>query len=200
MKPEALGKRKNEDFNARMIGKAYSVAILTLMALVFAQALAHKVRDFARFADSVRDYDLLPRPLAVPASAFLLLAELSAVVLIAVALAFPGAGDGLAGRLGLGVAGLLLALYGLAMGINLGRRQFGLDCGCTSGSMPISGGLVVRNVALFLLALAAIVISDFGHQAVVPGVAAGAGLFLGYQTMTRILSNRLQWRVLEEAQ
>ncbi len=184
---------------ARMIGNAFSMAMLTLVGLVFAQALVHKLRDPGRFAESIRDYHLLPRPLALPASVFLVVAELSVVVLILAALAFPGTGDGLFGRLGLGGAGLLLALYGLAMGVNLGRKQYGLDCGCTSGSTPISGELVVRNSALALLAVAAIVIGDFGRQALVLGIAAGTGLFLGYQTMTRIVSNRLQGRVLKKA-
>ena len=131
-----------------MIGNAFSIAALTLVGLAFVQALAHKLRDLRRFTQNVRDYDLLPVTLPGPASLFLVMAELSTVFLILIAFLFPDAQDGLIARFGLVGAALLLTLYGLGMAINLARKRFGLDCGCTSGGTPISAGLVVRHPAL----------------------------------------------------
>ena len=179
-----------------MIGNAFSIAALMLVGLAFAHALMHKLRDLPRFTRSVRDYDLLPGRLAVPASLFLVLAELSTVFLIVIALLFPSARDGLIARIGLAAAALLLALYGVAMAINLARRQFGLDCGCTSGGTPISAGLVVRNLAVAGVAVVAVLIRAPEPDALALGILAGTALFLGYLTVTQLLSNRLQGNVL----
>ena len=173
-----------------MIGNAFSTAALAATGLVFAQALAHKLRNPGLFAHSVREYDLLPGPLALPAAAVLILAELSALALIASA--FADLAGGLPGRLGLAAAAGLLALYGLAMGVNLARRKFGLDCGCTSGQTPISAGLVVRNFALAGLASAAVLVSDFRPIGLTLGVPAGVALFLAYLTTTQLMSNRMR--------
>ena len=173
-----------------MIASACFHAALAVTGLVFAQALAHKLRNPAGFARSVREYDLLPGPLAAAAAAVLILAELSALALIASA--FAGiAGALLPGRLGLAAAGLLLALYGLAMGVNLARRKFGLDCGCTAGHTPISAGLVLRNFALAGLAAGAVLAGDFRPAGLPLGLPLGAALFLAWLTATRLTSNRM---------
>lgn len=172
-----------------MIGNAFSTAALAVTGLVFAQALAHKLRNPGHFARSVREYDLLPGPLTVPAAVVLIVAELSALVLIA--WAFADRAGGLPGRLGLSVAALLLALYGLAMGVNLARRKFGLDCGCTRGQTPISAGLVLRNLALAGLAAGAVLVSDFRPSGLTLGVPGGVALFLAYLTATQLISNRM---------
>ena len=182
-----------------MIGNAFAIAVLTLVGLALAPALMHKLRDPRRFAQSVRDYDLLPGALAVPTSIFLALAELSTVALILITLLFPGFRHSLIARVGLAAAALLLVLYGVAMGINLARKKIGLDCGCTSGVTPISIGLVLRNIALAGLALTAALIPDSGSDGMALGIPAGIALFLGYFTMTQLLSNRLQGGVLNRA-
>ena len=173
-----------------MIGNAFTTAALAATGLIFAQALAHKLRSPGRFAHSVREYDLLPAPLAVPAAAILILAELSALALIASA--FANLSGGLSGRLGLAAAAGLLALYGLAMGVNLARRKFGLDCGCTSGQTPISAGLVMRNFAVAGLVSAAVLIGDFRPVGLTLGVPAGVALFLAYLITTQLVSNRVR--------
>lgn len=172
-----------------MIGNAYSNAALVVTGLVFAQALAHKLRRPGQLARSVRDYDLLPGSLAVPAAVVLILSELSVLVLIACA--FADLAGGLPGRLGLAAAALLLVLYGLAMGINLARRKLGLDCGCTPGQTPISAGLVLRNLVLAGLAAGAILAGDFRPSGLTLGVPGGVALFLAWLTTTRLISNRM---------
>ena len=190
-----------------MIGKALPVAALTLVCLVFCQALTHKLRDPARFIQSIREYRLLPGALAIPLGVVLTLAELAIVVLIAAALVVPGFGYEQTARFGLAFACVLLAIYAVAMGINLARSQFDLDCGCTSGQTPISAGLVARNFGLATIALGAVLFSDFapggadlgGDGGGLLGVPCGMALFLGYLTLTQLMSNRLSSAVLGSA-
>ncbi|MBU2097120.1 MAG: hypothetical protein KKD00_00005 [Gammaproteobacteria bacterium] len=50
-------------------------------------------------------------------------------------------------------AAILLAVYGIAMAINLNRGRSSIDCGCGDTPQPLSSWLVVRN---FVLAAGAI--------------------------------------------
>jgi hypothetical protein len=117
------------------------------LALLFLAAAAHKVRDPARFRATVADYRLLPRPLVALGAAGLVAAELT----VAVAL-------GISRSWGLGGSAALLALYAAAITVNLARGRRHLDCGCTGPALrrPISGWLVLRNLALVGVALAAL--------------------------------------------
>ena len=185
----------------QMIGNAFSIAVLVAIGLAFVQALAHKLRNPRSFARSVREYELLPGPLAVPASAFLILAEVFALALILSAIVFPGGAlpdtpGGWPARMGLAAAASLLAIYGLAMGANLLRKKFGLDCGCTAGSTPISAGLVLRNFVLVGFAAVALAINDFSAAGLPLGLPGGAAFFLAYLTATQLMSNRVSGTVL----
>ena len=120
-----------------------SMILATCLALVFAPAAWHKLRERDLFAAQVQAYAILPRRLRVLAHA---LGPLEAAAAIALLGAAPGAGAGLA-------AGLLL-LYALAMALNLLRGRV-LDCGCGGAPQPLSWGLVVRNLAMVLMAMAA---------------------------------------------
>ena len=115
------------------------------LALLLLAAAAHKLRDPARFRATVAEYRLLPRPLVALGAAILVLAELAAAVALAVARAW-----------GLAVSAALLALYAAAIAVNLARGRRHLDCGCTGPALrrPISGWLVLRNLALVAIALA----------------------------------------------
>jgi hypothetical protein len=109
------------------------------LALLFAAAALHKLRDRAIFEAVLAEYRVLPRPLlhvgvlGVPA--------LEGTV--AVALVLPGA-------LGPAAAVFLPALYGGAIALNLARGRRQLDCGCLGPSLrqPLSGALVARNAGL----------------------------------------------------
>ena len=120
-----------------------SMILATCLALVFAPAAWHKLRERDLFAAQVQAYAILPRRLRVLAHA---LGPLEAAAAMALLGAAPGAGAGLA-------AGLLL-IYALAMALNLLRGRV-LDCGCGGAPQPLSWGLVVRNLAMVLMALAA---------------------------------------------
>jgi Methylamine utilisation protein MauE len=119
--------------------------VRTALALLFLAAAAHKMRDPARFRATVADYRLLPSPLVTLGAAMLVLSELAVAVALAVARSW-----------GLAAAAALLALYAAAIAVNLARGRLHLDCGCTGPALrrPISGWLVLRNLALVAIALA----------------------------------------------
>ncbi len=121
------------------------VTVRVALALLFLSATGHKVRDVARFRATVEDYRLLPRPLVSPGATVLVVAEGAVVAALLVAR-----------RWGLAGAAALLALYAGAIAVNLARGRRHLDCGCTGPAMrrPISGWLVVRNLALVAVAVA----------------------------------------------
>ena len=120
-----------------------SMILATCLALVFAPAAWHKLRERDLFAAHVQAYAILPRHLLVLGHA---LGPLEAAAAIALLGGAPVAGAGLA-------AGLLL-MYAFAMALNLLRGRV-LDCGCGGAPQPLSWGLVVRNLTMVLMALAA---------------------------------------------
>lgn len=132
------------------IDPAVEAALRAALALLFAAAAFHKLRDPGAFRAVVADYRVLPAPLGVAAAALLPPLELSA----SGALAASGAGAPRA--LGPLLAVALLALYGAAIARNLARGRRHLDCGCLGPSLrqPLSGALLARNALLGAAALA----------------------------------------------
>jgi hypothetical protein len=126
------------------VDPAVSTILRGALALLFVIAATHKLRDPASFAAVLTDYALLPAAVIGLAARVVPAAELAA----ALALAVPGSVG--AGAL---LAAALLALYALAMGVNLLRGRRDLDCGCMGpgARRSLSGGLLVRN-ALFIVA------------------------------------------------
>jgi hypothetical protein len=130
------------------------IAWLLRLALagVFAQAAFHKVRDLDAASQIVADYRVTPTEWAT----FHAVAATLAEAFVAGALAssgFGAAGSGLAlaGRLACVVAIALLALYSVAIGVNLARGRRDIDCGCLgpAGRSPrIGPWLIVRNAWL----------------------------------------------------
>lgn len=118
-----------------------------LLAFVFLLALAHKLRSPAAFVATVESYRLLPHALVVPTSWALIALE---------ALAVAGLVAGLKASALLAVS--LLALYTLAIGVNLARGRRDIDCGCSGPAMrqTLSGWLIARNTGLVALALIAL--------------------------------------------
>jgi hypothetical protein len=123
------------------------VAVLTLrlsLALLFAAAAVHKLRDRRGFRRTLRRYRILPAALVGPAAALLTASE----IMVAATLPF--------WRVAALGAAAILALYAAAMALNLARGRRDLDCGCMgpAKSTPVSGALVARNLALAAAALA----------------------------------------------
>lgn len=175
-----------------IINQSLSAAVVVLIGLVFAQAFIHKLRAPAQFKQSLLDYDLLPEPLVVPIALTLLLSELAVIASLLWTLLPTGSAQPFPMLLGLGGGGALLTLYALAMGWNLARREFDLDCGCASQATPISFGLVLRNLLLVLLAWSTMTLGDATAQGMYLGLPTGLVLLLGYSTLTQILSHRVR--------
>jgi hypothetical protein len=124
---------------------AIDLTIRAALALLFAVAAAHKLRDMTAFRGTFADYRLLP-----DAAAWAVPAAEAAVALLLVAPA--------TGALGKAASMALLLAYAAAIGVNLARGRRHIDCGCAGrhARRPIGPGLVVRNTLLAGVALAAL--------------------------------------------
>lgn len=117
------------------------------LAMLFAAAALGKLRAMREWPDVLRNYGLLPAGVVPAAALALPLIELGT----AAALLVPGTR-----RLAALVAALLLALFTLAIAVNLARGRRVIDCGCFGGRLrqPLGRWMVVRNALLALAALA----------------------------------------------
>lgn len=125
-----------------------SMILATCLALVLAPAAWHKLRHRDLFAVQLQAYRILPRRLLALGQVLGPLEAAAAIALLS--------GARMAGA---AVGGGLLLLYACAMALNLLRGRV-LDCGCGGAPQPLSWGLVVRNLALVLMALAAALPTD----------------------------------------
>jgi hypothetical protein len=122
------------------------VARLTI-AVIFALAAFHAMREWAVFDGVVAQYRIAPHWLAPIAARILPPLELAA----AAALLLPTTSS-VGAALGL----CLMALFTGAITVNLTRGRVSIDCGCGGASgQKLSAGLVLRNLAvMFGLAVA----------------------------------------------
>jgi len=138
------------------------------VALLFASAAWHKLRDRQAFRTILAGYGLLPQAL-VPAAA-------SAVPLLEALLAAGLLAGGTRRLAALAGAALLLG-YALAIGINLWRGRRDLSCGCgRDGGQPIAAWMPVRNGLLAIVALLAAVPAQPRPLEWVDSVTLAAGL------------------------
>lgn len=111
------------------------------LAALMAVAAIHKARDPAGFARTVRDYRIVPGPLAAPAAATAWICE----IVVAVALLLPGPVAPAASA-----CAALLLVYSAAIATNLARGRRHIDCGCLGprARQSITPALLVRNGVL----------------------------------------------------
>ena len=111
------------------------------IALLFAAAALHKLRDWSRFSGILADYRLLPPALVTPGAALIVLLEVATVALLVAPALRPVGGL---------LAGTLLVVYAVGIAINLRRGRTTLDCGCVSAGhrRRIHRSMVVRNLLL----------------------------------------------------
>lgn len=154
-----------------------------LGALVFAAAVAGKIRHRHELPGVVANYRLLPESLAATA-AWIVVGLECAVVLSLVSGAWLAAGATLA------IA--LLAGFALAMGINLVRGRHEIDCGCFQSGLRqrLSALLLVRNflLAALLTALLAAPAADASVLQWVDGLGAGLAGYVLYLVLGELLS------------
>lgn len=134
-----------------MIDPLIGMVLAAGFAILLLGAAWHKLSARATFAAALEDYRLLPASL-VPAAATALPVGEAAL-----------AAAWLSGAAGVAVAAstaLLMALYALAIAINLLRGRAHIGCGCGFGGrsddgQSLSWSLVGRNTVLAVLALVA---------------------------------------------
>lgn len=165
------------------------ITLRTALALLFALAATHKLRDLPRFRAALAEYRLLPRGLVGIAAPALAGAELLTTALLAVSPAERPAAGPLA-------ALALLLLYGGAVAVNLARGRRDIDCGCAGpgAHRPLGGWLLVRNAALAAAALAAAcpVASPPRPLLWIDGLTVAGGvatLAMVYAAIERLLAN-----------
>jgi uncharacterized membrane protein YphA (DoxX/SURF4 family) len=118
-----------------------------VLIAVFVRAIWHKLSDFDVFKALTADYEILPQNLAAATALILVLLE-SAIVL---GLVIP-----VTRQVAAIVAVLLLAIYAVAIAINLRRGRYLIDCGCGGSGQGLSWFLVGRNAILAVIALMAV--------------------------------------------
>ena len=155
-----------------------------VLALVFARSAAHKLTEFSFFSATLSEYRVLPKALVGPTAIALTIAEAVAIVLMII----PDTRT-IGGMLAAG----LLALYALAMTLNLRRGRYRIDCGCGGPGQTISWALVTRNSVL--TALAALVSLNSGSFDTIPAgtLVVFAGVLLCWlllATFDQIIGNR----------
>jgi hypothetical protein len=154
------------------------------LAILFASAAWHKLRDPGTFLAAVTHYELLPARWTLRVAALLIAAEVG----IAVGLWAPRVATVAA----VGAAALLITYAG-AMAAALGRGRRDLDCGCAgpAGRQPVRGALVARNLALAAAAVTVSLPAGARSLTWIDGltiVAAVCGLALLYGASERLLA------------
>jgi len=131
-----------------LLDPAVVLTVRVALAALFIAAAYHKLTDLGRFRATLAAYRLLPPALVGGAAVATVLAEaVAAFALLCDPLHVVGAAT----------AAALLTVYAVAIGINLLRGRYDLDCGCGGprSERPISIALVARNVALIFASMCA---------------------------------------------
>lgn len=163
----------------------------TALAILFASAGLHKLRQLPTFEALLAGYALLPpTTLWISARAVPLLELATAIALFA--------SPGIGGTLAL----LLLLLYSAAIGLNLARGRTRIACGCSgTEELTLHPALLVRN-ATFLL-VAGLATSESSSRAwqsldwftLVSGLATLALLHAGFHTALANLQKHRRWQL-----
>lgn len=133
-----------------MLDPAIEVVLRGGLALLFGVTAFEKFRDFDAFRTAVIGYALLPERVVGAIAVALASGEAS----LGVALVTPAAWH--LRQPALLASAALLALYGVAIAVNLARGRRDIDCGCAgpAARQPLSEWLLARNALLVAMALA----------------------------------------------
>ena len=118
-----------------------------VLIAVFVRAIWHKLSDFPVFKALFADYEILPQSLVAPVALILVVAEAAIVMGLVIPATRQVAAIG---------AIFLLAIYGIAISVNLLRGRYAIDCGCGGSGQGLSWFLVVRNATLIVLGVLAL--------------------------------------------
>jgi len=172
-----------------MLDPAVGVLLLACLALLFASASLHKLRDLPRFTEVLRAYRVLPGS-AVRLAPVVPVAEL----LVAAGLLLSGT------RFGAGLGGaVLLVAYTAAIAVNLGRGRRDLACGCggPDDARPIAPWMVARNLTMALLLLT-IALVPWKTRSLTPvdALTVGGGVVVAtllYVSLDQLLGRSAAW-------
>jgi Methylamine utilisation protein MauE len=130
-----------------ILDPAIGILIVACVALLFASAAVHKLRDLRRFDEIFAAYGLLPINAGVRISWIVPILEMTVAAGLAVKVSRPYAGA-------LGI--VMLSGYAAAIAVNLRRGHRDLACGCggPDEQRTIAAWMVWRNVLLALAAAA----------------------------------------------
>ena len=164
-----------------MLDPALSLLIGGALALLFANAAWHKLRDLRAFRGLFEAYQLVA-PRAGGVAVLVPLLEL----LIALGLLVPST-RGLAA----GAGAALLFVYALALAVNLRRGRHELSCGCGGFAerQPIARWMVLRNLVLATALAASASVAARPLQPV-DGLTIGVGVLVAallYASIDRLL-------------
>ena len=131
-----------------MVDPVIPLVVTLALALLWFVAAAQKLRGFAVFVTVLADYRLVPRRATRACAGAVIGLELA----LGICLLIP-----VLRSLALAGSALLVALYAVAIAVNLFRGRRFIDCGCMGpvGQQSLSGALVARNLLLAFVALAA---------------------------------------------
>ncbi len=118
-----------------------------LLGGVFLVAATAKVREPSRFISTLRKYELVPYALCGPVAAMVMAAE----SFVAISLLW-----GWAVEIGVSIAGSLLAVFAVAVGINL-RRGRVVPCGCFGSVSEQISSRTLARIGLLILAVAGLI-------------------------------------------
>jgi hypothetical protein len=148
-----------------------AVGILTTasVALLFASAGAHKLRDLGRFDEIFSAYGLMPAITRLRISWVVPLLEIAVAAGLAVKISRPYAGA-------LGI--IMLSGYAAAIAVNLRRGHRDLACGCGGPDerRPIAAWMVWRNACIALAAAAVFAPWADRHLSLTDGFTIAFGL------------------------
>jgi hypothetical protein len=148
--------------------------------LLFLSAGARKLAHWQEFRGVVAAYRVLPEISTAPVAAAVIALELLLGTASILNRGMPLAGIGIAS---------MLAVFAMAMAINLRRGRTSIDCGCfqTALRQPLEWRLVARNVVCSLIVLLASMapdLSDSTHSLL--ALPAGAALFSLYLALNGV--------------
>ncbi len=162
---------------------AFMAGLIIRLAVagIFLHSALHALRDPFTHIGIVQQYRLLPAwitpvvAMGIPV----------AMLVNAVALLIPASAPAAAWA-----AAFLLALFSVAIAVNLARGRESIDCGC--GGAPgqrLSAGLVVRNGILLMLLVCAATAPVYGEVdvAVLIGVIGGAATTIGFYFAANVM-------------
>jgi Methylamine utilisation protein MauE len=133
------------DWSAFLTDPVAASAVAGFAALVMFAAAWHKFSERDEFIGALDAYQMIPSVLLYPVARVLPMIEIAIGFLSLI----PATRS-----VGLTAFAILIAIYGLAIAINLVRGRNEIDCGCGGEVHLLSWGLVARNLMLVVLASA----------------------------------------------